>query len=359
MIKNLRLVSDLSNHVSPKFLTGCGFSSELINNDDYIGIEVEVEGAYVNTSFPPLPGWSKVEDDSLRNGVEYITSPTSGGSLIEAIDAMYNTYNFPNPMHSSVRTSMHIHIDMNALTLQRHVRDFLAVAHVLEHAFLESLPEDRRNTPYSVPLSQCRGTDVYSRFKYISEGDITGHKYSMFNIMSLLSFGTIEYRGLSLDTSRSLLIDTINSLIWIKRYITMNCRHTGINWKHLRAAALKDFPLRQHIRDADFISLALLHESTNYMTTGPSPKLERLVYVCADTWSIDIGDIVEGYTYSPRKITLRYLKDKYPKLYSKDNSNAKEGTKKYNLDEWVEIGEALGAAMLDSDEFVSFTEEDL
>ena len=166
----------------------------------------------------------------------------------------------------------------------------------------------------------------------------------MFNMTSLSNFGTIEYRGLSLDTPRSLLIDTINSLLWIKRYITTHSTYRGINWVHLRTAVLKDFPLRQHVRDADFISLALLHESTNYMTTVTSPKLESLLYLGANTWRIDVADIVEGYEYTPSDITMSYLLREYPKVFSKkENKSAKPVKRRTPSHEWIEVTTAFAA----------------
>lgn len=165
----------------------------------HMGVELELENVTYPHGRPAVPaGWTTHVDQSLRNGIEYVTSgPMSGVKLKRAITTFYamgiTTENTP-------RTSTHIHVNASDLTLGQ-VRTMFALSHVLESALFEIIGNARKYCGYCMPLSEM----APSRMKSILVSDkwnetfqaMQGRnedKYYGFNISSIRKHGTVEFR---------------------------------------------------------------------------------------------------------------------------------------------------------------------
>ena len=91
----------------------------LILNRRDIGIEIELEGWRGNDTSPPY--WTLVNDGSLRNGVELVSSVIRGDDVIKALDEAQK-FCVRNGAIFSDRCSVHIHLDVRHLDTQELLR---------------------------------------------------------------------------------------------------------------------------------------------------------------------------------------------------------------------------------------------
>lgn len=141
-IKNKRilgLLKGLPSAVAKSILnTGCG-------------IEVEVE----NAGPKELAGWNIVEDHSLRNrGMEYVTKI---GKRVHNIFPMLEQlfkYARENNWAISDRTSIHVHINVQNLTLDQ-LNSLIILYTIFERPLFQYAADERRSNVFCVPLEYC------------------------------------------------------------------------------------------------------------------------------------------------------------------------------------------------------------
>lgn len=155
-----------------------------------IGVEVEVEGY---TRRMELDGWNVTEDNSLRNhGAELISRLGYRAHHIWPILNTVCKIGKANKWSVSDRTSIHVHLGMNHLTMGD-VHALLLTYIPLEEALFEYAGALRYSNIFCVPASECSGGlsyDCKDIRGYIQEAD----KYSALNFKTVRELGTVEFR---------------------------------------------------------------------------------------------------------------------------------------------------------------------
>jgi len=210
-------------------------STDLVLPHTYIGIENEVEGVNRNR-LERLPYWSIVEDGSLRNGAEFVLSePLMGQDIIDALNGL-EQYCSGIRVKQSVRTSIHIHIDVRDLSVQQ-LLNMVGLYLVMEKAIYRYHKKDydREGNIYCLPFYKAN-KHIYalgglSKILSLREGDDDRYveadirnslqplnKYYGLNLASLFRFGSLEFRHMEGTTSASEILEWINILMSIKKY---------------------------------------------------------------------------------------------------------------------------------------------
>lgn len=164
-----------------------------------VGFEVELENTTVG--WPNVQGWQKVEDGSLRDGIEYIfRGPASGVDIRQRIDAFAAALD--GNVDPTFRCSTHIHLDIRDLDWMKYERTVLAYM-VYEDLFFDHCMERRRHSNFCTPflandwLAQRFGEQVIGgrndahKFAACQQWP----KYSAFNLQPTARYGSIEFRG--------------------------------------------------------------------------------------------------------------------------------------------------------------------
>lgn len=161
------------------------------------GIEMEIENVprRYSSAEVVIDGWHAVHDGSLRNnGVEFVTRPVTIARANELLGALYAVKR-ASGMRSSIRTSMHVHVDMRNDTFTT-LFGVLAAYCIVEPLLMTMCGRTREESifcvPYyrsPVPLQQIRKvlyeqTEMWERIS----------KYSALNLGCLRTYGTIEFR---------------------------------------------------------------------------------------------------------------------------------------------------------------------
>lgn len=198
-------------------------SPELVNSKLYMGVELELEGCKY-----PLPddphGVSTVgdlqlkhhirahRDGSLRNGgIELVTPPLRGKELVDAVNYI-SELSTAEKWVTSNRAGLHIHVDVQILTLEQYMN--LVKAYVLlEPCFFNAAGEERSGSIYCKSWYQ-HGNSFKLReiLQMISQGlwQNASSRYFGFNINSTRKHGTIEFRHKCSTKSAKEILDWIN-----------------------------------------------------------------------------------------------------------------------------------------------------
>lgn len=162
------------------------------------GIEMECEGVR-STSYGPMSrlheaGWEGVGDGSLRNsGVEFVSPPVTYQAACDMLQVLYQVkdeYHY----RSSVRTSMHVHVNMRAETFDT-LNNVLAAYCIVEPLLFLLCGPAREENIYCVPFYRANAPlRQLGRLKAGRRGWSEVCKYSALNIASLNKFGTLEFR---------------------------------------------------------------------------------------------------------------------------------------------------------------------
>ena len=162
----------------------------------FAGIELELEN--VELTGPKMKQWKNVPDDSLRNGMEFVTKePYTGARLAAAIAEFYaNKVAFQN----SPRTSTHIHINVTDMKVSE-LRAMFAISYMVEFALFRVLDPARKYCGYCMQLTDMnpkRATTFLTADEpgtfVQSMGGPNANKYYGFNINSVRKHGTAEFR---------------------------------------------------------------------------------------------------------------------------------------------------------------------
>ena len=107
------------------------------------------ENWYAQNSGSCPAGWTIHDDQSLRNGVEFVTTPAVFGQAIQdRIDSFYaKKFNYSG----GPRTSTHIHVDMQDST-PAVLQSLVMIVYTIEDALYQIVDEGRKFGGYSVAL---------------------------------------------------------------------------------------------------------------------------------------------------------------------------------------------------------------
>lgn len=199
-----------------------------IPSDSY-GIEVELEGSNI---FPPSEAvksrWSCHDDGSLRKlkpndqAVEYVLKkPVSIDSTVSAIQILFNFLKSPEKeVYDSYRTSIHVHLNFGEETL-RTIYNFMTLAIIFDELFVSQNGDHRIGNNFCLRSMDAKG-QIVSLKNSIENGheffDLQAdHRYSSINFVSLLKFGSIEFRSLECTLHEGRLLHWISTLTELKK----------------------------------------------------------------------------------------------------------------------------------------------
>lgn len=194
----------------------------LIEKDGQFGVEIEVEGSklpfvYTHPAKETKKYWKAVDDGSLRGqeSIEYVLKePLDMPDLVKALDVlMKDMENVGSTIDSSVRAGVHIHLNVQELTLPQLI-NLITLYYCFEGPLTDFCGEGRQGNLFCL-----RGMDAeyivwalekafqHNNFLYLNSDDI---RYSALNLTSLFKYGSVEFRALR--TPQNL----IDILAWVK-----------------------------------------------------------------------------------------------------------------------------------------------
>ena len=185
-----------------------------------IGIEVEMEN--FNNSAGTLTGvhttfWMFKPDGSLRNnGMEAVSIPVQGEWIRTALKTLWAVI---KDVSFSARTSIHIHLDVRALT-QKQLTCLLLVYLSVESLLYKFVGKDRHDSIYCVPLYTTTLVNALVDFvnKSIYKHGFAQNRYAGLNLDALKKFGTLEFRQLHGTHDLNKIMTWINLIFKIYQF---------------------------------------------------------------------------------------------------------------------------------------------
>lgn len=153
-----------------------------------VGVEIETE---TDERIEPLLSWELTRDGSLVGGVELVSVPFNSETYEEVIGELKKQEDkiFKNP---SVRTSVHIHVDVRRLNPYKVLKGFILI-----EPFLTGLYPERENNLY---CSHWNGFASRLLLSYEEQELKNRSKYMSFSLNRYDDLKTVEYRFLPLLT---------------------------------------------------------------------------------------------------------------------------------------------------------------
>lgn len=195
-----------------------------LEDPDLFGIEVELEGKKVKTNKPPiLEHWAMHPDNSLRvhlpdaEAIEYVLrQPYNYKSTYHAMKLLFDHLNSPGvEVFPSYRTSIHVHLSCVADTY-RTIFNFMTLAVIFDELLVSQNGKHRIGNNFCLRSRDAEGQieDVIKSIELNGTFcNLNGHnRYSAINFVSLLKYGTIEFRSLECTTDFDRLVHWVNTL---------------------------------------------------------------------------------------------------------------------------------------------------
>ena len=185
-------------------------------NKTYIGIEVEVEN--VRAWGDPYTLWAMKEDGSLRNGGrEYVSIPLNGENVPIALLHLFQNLN--EDIQFSHRTSIHVHVNVQNLTLDS-ITGIILTYLAVEPLLFKFVGHDRDKSIFCVPLYETELPNrLVSRFlKNPALFRMENARYAALNLDAMRKFGTLEFRHLFGTSDMDILMTWINLILSIVEF---------------------------------------------------------------------------------------------------------------------------------------------
>lgn len=188
------------------------------------GVEVEVEFLRLNREYTNdlLAVWNPHVDGSLRHtGVEYtMHKPMSGVAKDKAIVAVCDFINSQAFVVDSPRTSVHVHNNVQRLSPIQ-IWNAAVLYWIMEPALMEHCGNERVGNPFCLRLLDALNlVDVCIRdlthplpFGSFKRND--NIRYSGLNLQPLMSFGSMEFRGLRGIYDANVIISWTDMLTYV------------------------------------------------------------------------------------------------------------------------------------------------
>lgn len=224
-------------------------SIPIVNPASFVGLEFEVEmfpslvsimGVKLSKEFSLF--WNTEIDESLRNGIEFISNPIRGDEYKAALILLEGIFekakNGGDPQFTNGRTSVHVHVDVRSLTIQQLV-SFSLLYSIFEKALAKFLETDTTvlknkeiNRYYNTYCSPICGSNLVSKlvekcnrvikYKY-AENKVAGFvmnwpKYSSMNLTPVVHQGTFEFRMCHGTSNIAHVMRWVNFLQYLKLY---------------------------------------------------------------------------------------------------------------------------------------------
>ena len=197
----------------------------LVLNRCFIGVEFEFEGV---EGFPDSlrEYWNPHNDGSLRDGgVEFsMNGPMCGQDAVDAIAELLDCAK-KSKWITSERCGLHVHLDVRNLSQDQLAA--LAVAYAITEPLLFRFAgEHRANNQFCCPWIRAAGElDAIGKVLRADSGDElrrlgdTVHKYAALNFGAMYKYGTIEFRHLQCTTDNARVLQWVNMILSLKRYV--------------------------------------------------------------------------------------------------------------------------------------------
>jgi Putative amidoligase enzyme len=241
-------------NIGPSFEQAVSFDDEPTPNTFAPGpaslTKVTIDNKTIKTS--PILGdlavslnkyFNKTQDGSLRNnGIEFVFKEGYSGSrlfnAINIMDAASRAFKFV----SSVRTSMHVHLDTNTLTFPDDIYAIALLYAISEPFIYKFVGRSREGNNYCVPwYFNSQHAEVFignqeSAASALSSVDSDhyaaglrktlinskSYKYSGLNFFSLGDYGTLEFRHAPVNMPLDKIISWLNIIMRMKKFIMYN-----------------------------------------------------------------------------------------------------------------------------------------
>ena len=198
------------------------------------GLECEIEE--ITNPAGVIGLFHAVNDGSLRNsGLEYVSTPMVKNELVENFKILHKTLKFkPGGDPFSVRTSTHVHINCQSLSVEN-ARTLVLLYALFEEFFFYMVKPARRDNIHCVPLTETAMPRLYKGdlMKYYKNW----HKYTALNLKRLSDLGTMEFRHLHGTNDAQEVSDwlTILENLWTL------CQRVSINEQTLNREIIADW----------------------------------------------------------------------------------------------------------------------
>lgn len=215
-VKPMNLDDMLGHHIMAKY-QGADLVQELF------GVEVELEGTggIANPTQKVIDNWLKHNDGSLRQispgdeAIEYVLKRPL--NLVKAGAALSDLMKFltepGKKVYDSYRTSIHVHVNCLADKLI-HVYNFITLCIIFDELLASQNGDHRIGNNFCLRARDAQGQIdelILSIEEYGNIFSANGqHRYSSINFVSLMKFGTVEFRSLECTTDLNRILD------WVK-----------------------------------------------------------------------------------------------------------------------------------------------
>ncbi|MCI0560495.1 MAG: hypothetical protein MN733_18565 [Nitrososphaera sp.] len=203
-------------------------SKPLINNEWLLGLEIEVENVNLSKYNEALASsgyhiWNPKPDHSLRNnGLEFVSIPMKGAMVHKAL---YFLAEVLGPkIDFSPRTSVHVHINVRDMTISQ-IASLGVVYAAVERLLFKWVGKGRATSIFCVPLYETHDLQGLFAAAMTLFNQPVSFKYSALNFNTtcrnsgLPLYGTVEFRHLYGTLDANTIIDWINLIFCIKKFV--------------------------------------------------------------------------------------------------------------------------------------------
>lgn len=175
---------------------------------------------YVRNSSGCPAGWTLHSDASLRNGIEFVTSPPVAGTDME--DRINAFYDKPLNYDGGPRTSTHIHVDVcsdNPSMLQ----SLVMLVYTIEDALYNIVDEGRKWAGYSMALAEMPTTRLRNllnppnQAQFVRAIDVSQNRERYYGLnFNVARHGTVEFRYFPGAPSKQELTEWVDLVVLLK-----------------------------------------------------------------------------------------------------------------------------------------------
>lgn len=203
---------DFHNELKYEFPTGKDYTGE-------IGVEIEVEGRNLPREFKSY--WTVHKEGSLRGeSAEYVlTKPASRKIIGRLLDYLAKQLEKAGAVcNMSIRTSVHVHVNMNDKTLIQCYNCILCYL-IVEEMLMAKAGPTRVGNVFCLRANDAEYlvdflTKSAKRLRFDPDPDQM--RYSSVNVCSIPKFNSLEFRGLEGTINMDTIKAWINMLLSIK-----------------------------------------------------------------------------------------------------------------------------------------------
>lgn len=189
--------------------------------DGDIGLEIEVEGEDLPRTNRDI--WRMESDGSLRgNSVEYVLAkPMSSVEKANALTYLDNKYvESGTVVHDSVRAGVHVHINVQDLTLEQ-MFSFIVAYIILEDILTFYCGQYRQGNLFCLRIRDADFLlyvmEKVAKKEYnLNEFNSNQLRYSAINVTSLNRYGSLEFRAMRGTRNMSIINDWADMLLRLR-----------------------------------------------------------------------------------------------------------------------------------------------